>query len=142
MGGRPEIEFPSFKDADNHFLPQHTSFRVTLKGPMHQNNILAWINFITKSFTIPGVVGVANLNVAWLSRRRQLLVSILGVSKDNDKAQCSRQGIEQSHAWLLNAGSMRLNKLMKPGHCSFGTVHTGTTLPSTISLDNILPMDM
>jgi hypothetical protein len=48
MGGRPEIEFLSFKDADNQFLPQHTSFRVTLKGPMHRNNIFAWINIITK----------------------------------------------------------------------------------------------
>jgi hypothetical protein len=141
MSGRPEIEFLSFKDDNNHLLPQHTSLRMTLKCPMHRNNILARINIIAKSFTIPLAVGVVNLKLAWLSRRRRLLVSILGVSKDNDKTQCGGQGVEQSHARLLNAGGIRLDKLTKPGRRSFGTVHTGTTLPSTISLDNILPMD-
>jgi hypothetical protein len=141
MSGRPEIEFLSFKDANNHLLSQHTSLRMTLKCPMHRNNILAWINIIAKSFTIPRAVGVVNLKVAWLSRRRRLLVSILGVSEDNDKTQCGRQGIEQSHARLLNAGGIRLDILMKSGRRSVGTVHTGMTLPSTISLDNILPMD-
>jgi hypothetical protein len=57
MGGRPEIKFLSFKDANNHLLPQHTSLRVTLKCPMHWNNILAWINIIAKSFTIPRAAG-------------------------------------------------------------------------------------
>jgi hypothetical protein len=115
--------------------------RPEIENPMHQNNIRAWINIITKLFTIPAVVDIINLKEVWLSRRRRLLVCILGVSEDNDKVQCSRQGIEQLHAWLLNAGSICLNKLMKPGQCSFGTIHTGTTLLSTISLYNILPMD-
>jgi hypothetical protein len=70
MGGRPEIKFLSLKDANNHLLPEHTSLRVTLKCPMHWNNILAWINIIAKSFTIPRAVGIINLKVAWLSRRR------------------------------------------------------------------------
>jgi hypothetical protein len=46
-----------------------------------------------------------------ISRRRQLLISILGVSKDNDKAQCSRQG-DKKHREISTLAKWETQKEM------------------------------
>jgi hypothetical protein len=69
---------------------------------MYWSNILAWINIATKLFTIPGVVGVVDLKVAWLSGRRRLLISILGVSKDDDKPNAADKALKNCmHSCLM-----------------------------------------
>ncbi len=67
---RRKTKLVTLENANNHTFPESTSLRVTLKSLLDGNDMGPGININAKTLTIPRLVGIINLQVALLRRRR------------------------------------------------------------------------
>ena len=68
MGGGLKAKLVN-KELNYEMLETGTSFGVTLKGTMKRKDMFARVEILTKTFAVPGAIGIVNGNVARLLRR-------------------------------------------------------------------------
>ena len=80
MGGGLKAELVN-KELNNEALKTGTSFGVTLKGTVERKNMFSRVEIYTKTFAVPGAIGIINSNETRLLRRGRLLKGIGGICK-------------------------------------------------------------
>ena len=111
MCGGLEAKLRTFKNTNNHAFPESTGLGMSLESLLDRNHMGVGINVRAKAFTMPGAIGIIDLQVTFLGGRRRLLKGIGGVGNRDNQTLGGCDSKEEAHARLLNAGGICLCKL-------------------------------